>query len=98
MFAKSPRAAVSRRTRQIPAEPLFLRGGRRRALLVEALDLRLLAQLCDQLGLGAAHDEGFDLVAYLLELRHRTVAPVFELDDVPAELRADRVRHLPRMH
>ena len=56
------------------------------ALLVEALDLRLFAQLRDQLGLAAAHQEGLDLLTDLVELRHRPVAAVFELDDVPAEL------------
>ena len=73
------------------------RSRRRRALLVEALDLGLLAQLADQFGLPAAHQEGLDLGADLVELRHRPVAPVLELDDVPAELRAHRIRHLPRV-
>ena len=75
-----------------------IRGRRRGALLVEAVDLRLLAQLRDQLGLAAAHQEGLDLLTDLVELRHRPVAAVFELDDVPAERRAHRVGHLSRLH
>ena len=66
--------------------------------LVEALDLRRLAQFGDEVGLRLACQEGLDLVLHLLEFRRLLGALVLDLDNVPAELRLHRVRQLPRIH
>src|SRR5262249_56027435 len=66
--------------------------------LVEPLDLGALAQLGNEVGLCLARQIGFDLVLHLLEFRRLPGALVFDLDDVPAELRLHRVRKLPWIH
>src|SRR5450432_722427 len=58
----------------------------RRRRMVEALDLGGLAQLGNVFGLGAAHQIGVDLLLDRLQLRHRPLPLVLDLDDVPAEL------------
>src|SRR5262245_1360063 len=76
----------------LPGRPALL--GR----LVEALDLRALAQLADELALRFAREIGLDLVLHLLELRRLLGALVLDLDDVPAELRLHRIGELARIH
>src|SRR5215472_11734390 len=60
-------------------------GGRGRRV-VEALDLRGLAQLADIVRLGAPYQERVELLLDGIELGYRPLALVLELDDVPAEL------------
>src|SRR5215468_5803323 len=92
-------AGARRRCRRFGRSVLALPG--RLALLgrlVEALDLRALAQLADELALRFAREIGLDLVLHLVELRRLLGALVLDLDDVPAELRLHRVGELARIH
>src|SRR6187397_3355755 len=63
-------------------------------LLIQPFDLGAFLELVDVVGLGFPNHIGLDLVLDLGELRHRLVALVLHLDDVPAELRLYRIRHL----
>src|SRR4051812_24871772 len=70
-------------------------GGRgRRRRRGGAFDLGGGAQLGDELGLRLARDIGLELSFDLIEGWQRLLALVFDLDDVPAELRLYRVGHL----
>ena len=62
--------------------------------LVEALDRCRFAQAVDKLGLRAAGDVVLQLAFDLIICRRRLGALVFDLDNVPAELRLDRIRNL----
>src|SRR5262249_33798600 len=62
--------------------------------LVEALDRRRFAQIIDQLRLSAAGDVILQLSFDLIVSRRRLYALVFDLNDVPAKLRLDRIRNL----
>src|SRR6266849_10496239 len=68
--------------------------GRRLFRLVQALDLGGFAELADIVGLRLARYIGFDLALHLLEVRGLALALLLDLDDVPAELRLDRVGDL----
>src|SRR5712691_8262735 len=71
---------------------VVFRGGLFR--LVRALDLGGLAELADIIRLRLARHIGFDLGLHLLEIRRLALAFFLDLDDVPAELRLDRIGHL----
>src|SRR3954471_10622161 len=71
---------------------------RRSGRLVEPLDLGGLAELCHQLGLRLAHHKSFDAILELLEGWRLAIALLLQLDDVPAELRLDRIGGLARIH
>ena len=64
------------------------------ARLVEALDGRRFAQILDQFGLRLVGDEILDLAVHFVEGRRRLGALILDLDDVPAELRMDRIGNL----
>src|SRR5689334_21579554 len=85
-----PRQSLGRRRR--------LRRGRgglgRLGRLVEALDLRIGAQLADEVHLRLALDVALELALHLVELRRLALALVLDLEDVPAELGLDRLGDL----
>src|SRR5215204_4723890 len=66
-------------------------------LCFQALDLRALTQLGDDVGLRLAGNVALDLILQLFERRNRAVALVLGPDDVPAERALDRVGQLTRL-